>query len=317
LKLNIFETKNRHKAQYKLAIKKAKSLQGSAISDDLHEALATKDSKCFWKTWKNKVCSHTQNRIRVLGNLSDNETVKEFATFFEQANAPNSVQFNVDKQKELLKGLDQYTGDPLYDKFNFSTELVAIALSKMESGKSAGIDFLTVEHLSYCHPVIFTILSKLFNAMLKNSYVPRDFGRGITIPIPKNESTRGAHAIDTFRGITLSPVISKLFEHCLLILFSEYFSTSMNQFGFKSKVGCPHAIYVVRKVVDYYVNNNSTVNLCFLDISKGFDKINHSVLLLKLMKRNVPKVLVKLLQYWYNISYNIIRWNNSFSEPYY
>ena len=87
----IFETKNRHKALYKLAIKKAKSLQGSAISDDLHEALATKDSKCFWKTWKNKVCSHTQNRIRVLGNLSDSETVKEFATFFEQANAPNSV----------------------------------------------------------------------------------------------------------------------------------------------------------------------------------------------------------------------------------
>jgi len=127
--------------------------------------------------------------------------------------------------------------------------------------------------------------------------VPADFGRGITIPIPKNKNTQGLQAIDSFRGITLSPVISKLFEHCILLLFSDYFITSMNQFGFKSKIGCPHAVYTIRKTVDLYVQNSSTLNVCFLDMAKGFDKINHSVLLLKLMKRSLPVALIKLLYY--------------------
>ena len=173
-----------------------------------------------------------------------------------------------------------------------------------------------MEHLLYCHPVIFSLLATLFNAMLKNSFVPADFGRGITVPIPKNENTQGVHSIESFRGITLSPIISKLFEHCILLMFSDYFVTSNNQFGFKAKIGCPHAIYTVRKTIDFYVQNNSTVNLCFLDVAKGFDKINHFVLLLKLMKRRMPVTLVKLLYYWYSISVNFVRWENVYSSKY-
>ena len=100
------------------------------------------------------------------------------------------------------------------------------------------------------------------------------------------------------------------------MLFSDYLKSLVNQFGFKAKLGCSHAISTLRKVVDYYVNNNSTVNMCFLDMSKGFDKINHSVLLLKLMKRRVPVALIKLLHYWYNISYNNVRWGDALSQPY-
>src|ERR1043165_4911448 len=186
----------------------------------------------------------------------------------------------------------------------------------MKCGKAAGCDQLTVDHLVHCHPVIYSLFAKLFNMMLQHSYVPTDFGRGITIPIPKNDNTRGPQTIESFRGISLSPIISKLFEHCILILFSDYLHTSDNQFGFKEKVGCTHAIYTLRKVVQHFVNNNSTVNLCFLDMAKGFDKINHSVLLIKLIRRRMPVALIKLLHYWYSISYNCVRWGNFLSEPY-
>jgi hypothetical protein len=81
------------------------------------------------------------------------------------------------------------------------------------------------------------------------------------------------------------------------MLFSDFLETSINQFGFKPKVGCAHAIFTVRKVVDYYVNNGSTMNLCLFDTAKGFDKISHPLLLMKLMTRNMPVVLVKLLHY--------------------
>src|SRR2546426_9436468 len=121
----------------------------------------------------------------------------------------------------------------------------------MKCGKSAGFDEITVEHVMHCHPVIYSLLAKLFNLMLLNSYVPTDFGMGITLPIPKNDNTRGPQLIASFRGISLSPIISKIFEHCILILFSEYLLTSDNQFGFKAKVGCTHAVYTLRKVVEH------------------------------------------------------------------
>ena len=51
-------------------------------------------------------------------------------------------------------------------------------------------------------------------------------------------------------------------------------------------------IYTLYNVVDYYVSNKSTVNLCFLDISKAFDKINHYAIMMKLMQRKLPKQVI-------------------------
>ena len=36
-----------------------------------------------------------------------------------------------------------------------------------------------------------------------------------------------------------------------------------------------YAIYVLRSTVDYYVSFGTTVNICALDLSKAFDKMNH------------------------------------------
>ena len=191
-----------------------------------------------------------------------------------------------------------------------------MAVAKLSSGKSPGHDGITTEHLLNCHPILFTLLAKLFNLMTIFSYVPLDFCKGITVPIPKNESLHGVQTIDSFRGITLSPVLAKVFEHCILLVYSRYLYTSSNQFGFKAKVGCTHSIYAFQNIIDYYVLNESTVNICFMDVSKAFDKINHAALLLKLMQRRIPCVLIKLLLCWYKNSNNVIRWGEALSAPF-
>ena len=124
--------------------------------------------------------------------------------------------------------------------------------------------------------------------MLQSEYVPRSFGRGRLVPIPKESGKKGIMSVDMFRGITISPVISKTFEHCVLLLYNRYFETSERQFGYKSKVGCTGAIFAVRKVIEHFTDNDSTVNICCLDISKAFDRINHNALFLKLMHRGFP-----------------------------
>ena len=52
------------------------------------------------------------------------------------------------------------------------------------------------------------------------------------------------------------------------------------QFGFKKNSGCRNAIHSVRKTVERLTKGNNTVNICSLDLSKAFDKVNHVVCVL-------------------------------------
>jgi len=97
-----------------------------------------------------------------------------------------------------------------------------------------------------------------------------------TVPLPKEDNTR--NTVDSYRGISISAILSKNFEQCVLTRYSKFLSSSPNQFGFKKGSSCGHAIYSVRKVVEYYINGGSTVNVCLLDLSKAFDKMNHFAL---------------------------------------
>jgi len=46
-------------------------------------------------------------------------------------------------------------------------------------------------------------------------------------------------------------------------------------------------IFTLRSVIAYYNKRGSTVNLCILDISKAFDKVNHYCMFTKLTNHSV------------------------------
>ena len=82
---------------------------------------------------------------------------------------------------------------------------------------------------------------------------------------------RGHMTCDDFRAIAISPILSKVFEYCFLDRFSSYLETSHNQFGFKTGVGCNHAIYSVRNIVDGLVHAKS--NVCALTCQRPSTKL--------------------------------------------
>jgi len=134
---------------------------------------------------------------------------------------------------------------------SFDTELVSKIIMGLKCGKAADIDGLSNEHLSFCHPILSVILSRLFDLILSNRYIPLGFKRSYIVRIPKPKDTRTkAMTCYDFRGIAISSAISKVFEYCFLECFHSLLVTEKKQFDFKKGISCSHAIYTVREFVD-------------------------------------------------------------------
>ena len=103
-----------------------------------------------------------------------------------------------------------------------STERIS-SFSIWPDFNNAGNDGLTAEHLQFCHPVLSVILSKMFQLMLLCSFVPYGFKSSyiVPIPIPKECYSKALNCND-FRGIAISQIVSKMFEHCIINRFDHF-----------------------------------------------------------------------------------------------
>src|SRR6266496_416420 len=221
------------------------------------------------------------------GATGENAIANTLATHFYEACSANSVQRSDDLRQKYMRSKNSYVcNDNLIDCL-LSQEQIKM----LKGGKSPGADSLSGEHIKHAHPILASLLTKLFNCFILLEVVPGAFGISTLVPVPK--AGKSLATVEGYRGISLTPVISKVFEKCLMFIFSPYLKTSERQFGFKKGTGCTSAIFSVRKTVDFFVSRKSTVILCSLDMEKAFDRMNRSALFLKMMKRSLS--LINLL----------------------
>ena len=129
----------------------------------------------------------------------------------------------------------------------------------------------------------------------------------IIVPLVKNKCGNLTDK-NNYRLIVLSSITSKVFEHLILLRLEEYLWTTDNQFGFKSGHSTDLCIYALSEFVEYFKSRSTSVYIVFLDASKAFDIISHWTLFRKLIDRNVPMYLIKILCYWYQHQLMSVRW---------
>lgn len=309
----IFSKYQQDKLLYKKRICEERGRETRSFTNELHDALLKKSGKSFWKCWNSKFDRKSTGSYPINGVIDGPTIAHNFAKHFEDVCTP----LTADRNSALKDKFDMMRAcyhSPVMSNIElFDVQLLSELIAQMEDGKAAGLDDLSCEHLKYCHPIAVIILCKLFNMFTLFEYLPRGFGLSYTVPVPKCDSRSRTLTVDDFRGISISPVISKLFEMAILNRYSDYLQTSDNQFGFKKHLSCRHAIYCVRTAIEHYTSNRSTVNACSLDLTKAFDKMNHFALFIKLMERNFPSQLLNIFIQWFQISLTCVRWDGHYS----
>jgi len=303
-----YQIMRQDKLRYKLAIRSKAAASANDFSDTLNDALLNKDMDGFWKSWRSKFSKGHKSTV-IDGCCGDKAIADRFASVFQSVCIPNSDVRHRELCDDFLRRFRVY--DEICNEI-ITVEQIEVACKSLKRGKAAGLDGLTLEHVMYSHPVLFVHLKLLFNMLLSHGLVPDSFGHGIIIPLIKNVDGNKTVS-DNYRGITLSPVISKLFESVLMNMFSQYLLSDSLQFGFKNNSSCSHAVFTLRTVIDHYVKSGSTVTLCALDISKAFDRVDRYALLNLLMDRHVPRNFVSIFHDWLGKCMACVRWGTVYS----
>ena len=119
----------------------------------------------------------------------------------------------------------------------------------------------------------------------------------------------------------VDPSLCLVFLAKFLIFFTivNYFAnlcTSDYQYGFKKRHSTNHCTFAVKEVISYYCNNRSNVFSCALDMQKAFDKVNLVVLLKKLISRDIPLHMIRVLFDLYYILSLSVLWHGCKSKQF-
>ena len=161
-----------------------------------------------------------------------------------------------------------------------------IPFNKLNNGKSPDEFGLSAEHLKYGREILTLVLTCMFNNIMRNRIEPTEFKFWIFIPVIKWQ--KSPIVIGNFRGITVTTVIGKLHEYCLLRKLNLQEKSDL-QFGFTEKI-CPLMASVVITKTKFELNLNKAKKhpsiLTTVDVKSAFGVVQHVILFDKLLEKN-------------------------------
>ena len=274
----------RSRKNFKTKLKLCKKNKNKIKNDKMAENLAKNNSKSFWKGVKERFFKRPEYSLKIDGSVDPFVIVNKFSCFFKSI-------FNAD-QEMCLEGEFR---DVEYT-YTFTVDDVKAAIMKLNP--YVDIDSIYSQHLKFASKSLIELITLFVNGCLKHSYLPNTVTRGLISPILKDK-LKDHSSLENYRPIIKSSIFLKLFEYLILDRISCYLNTNDRQHGFKANHSTTTACFFLKEVIYYYLRNFSPVYAVFLDFSKAFDRVKHSVLIGKLVKIGVPGYYIRFIAHWY------------------
>ena len=130
---------------------------------------------------------------------------------------------------------------------------------------------------------IAPILTILFNDCLQKQKIPDEWKSAVVTVLFKNKGS--INDINNYRGISVLPPISKIFEKILSHQIFIYFNSNNlfydGQYGFRQNHSCEAALHKIISEINSIRNTRHIGLLLFLYFRKAFGLVDSSLLLKK------------------------------------
>ncbi|CAC5425418.1 unnamed protein product [Mytilus coruscus] len=248
--------------------------------------------------------------------LEFNPTIqrKAFLKYYEDLSIPKESKFD-NSYLELCQLRQRLLEEVLYNQQTnikpYKEDDISKAIDNLNTGKSPDEYGLCAEHLKLAKETVTPTLTNIFNNILINRAVPTEFKSGILTPVLKKEKNQCL--VSSYRGITVTLVISKLHELCILGKLSITPNTDL-QFGFTEGLSPLIASLIISECKCERKNNS--LYLATVDVQSAFDVVQHLILHDKMLDRNIHPDLWLVIKDLYSGLTSKVKWQGELSDSF-
>ena len=294
--------------KYHYAVHKAKKLANSVRAKELFEHAQLGDVNLL-KEMK-KIKGGKKQTAACPDNIDDAHSADEvselFKTVYEELyNSAESVNAMAEIKNKLNDLIDV---NSLAEVHRVTGAAVKEACVRMKPGKADVTGSYTSDILLHGPDSLFDHLARIFRSFLVHGDVTLQLLSCAFLPLFKG-GLKNPHSSDSYRAIAMSSQILKLLDNVILLLWGDLLGSDSLQFGFKKGTSTTQCSWLVMEVASYYLRQGSPVIATLLDCSKAFDKCVYSSLFTKLLEKEVPPIVIRVLVCVYEEQQGCVTWS--------
>ena len=268
------------------------------------DLINTYASTNIFKYLKSFTKSNNIPSVMNLGSLTantDQNIASLFNQYFHSVLHDSSSLPNIDDLPSIHDSLSSIT---------ISIADVFEALVSLDVEKSPGIDKISPRVLRSCAEALTEPLYHLFSQSLRYATLPSSWKVHKVVPVPKAGDLT---SVKNYRPISLLSNTSKVLERIIYNKIINHISKDINphQFGFTKNSSTLQQMLIF---LDQIINSPQQTDVIYLDISKAFDTVSHSILLNKLWSIGITGTLWTWFKDYLSNRYQRVTINNSYSD---
>ncbi|XP_030324193.1 uncharacterized protein LOC115600101 [Calypte anna] len=212
-----------------------------------------------------------------------------FASVFTPAGFPHEPQIHL--APEVVK---------IDEEFDMVDEdWVRDQLSNLDIHKSMGPDGMHPRVLRELAEVIARPLSIIFSKSWVTGEVPEDWRIANVTPVYKKGKKEDP---GNYRPVSLTSIPGKVMEQLVLVTISRHIKDmgviKSSQHGFMKGKSCLTNLIAFYEEITRWIDDGRAVDVVYLDFSKAFDTVSHSILVDKLIKYGFGDQVVRWIRNW-------------------
>ena len=261
LNCQVHSIMKRTRNKYHLEIRKKKRLLERMKHDKMLNSCLNKDTDIFKEIRKQRSCGSTC-ATSIDGRSKDipDYLAGKYEQLYNQVDdkddlAELETDLNARIDSQSLRFVDMIT-----------SEVVKKATRKLKPAKTDPVAKISSDFLINAPENLFDIIARCFKSYMIHAHVSSELLISTMIPLIKDK-LGDITSSSNYRSIAISSVVLKIFDICIISLFSDHLNLDDLQFSYQSGVSTSMCTWVAVETISYFLRNGNEVYTCLMDMS--------------------------------------------------